>query len=306
MKLEALDHPKTLDLASRLRVEVPTAIGYLELLWAFTGKKAQQGNVGKWPDGAIAVACYWRGESADFIAGLVAAGYLDRHAEHRLVVHDWHDHAPNWVKAKLSKASQLFLTHRDVSASVSGSVSASVSGSATSRTRTDTPTDTATDTTTDTGSSRARVLPSEVKGSEAKTLRARVSTDAGTSEPGKGREGAEPPHCNAYGAMSIALRERNVNVTSIHPTLVAWVDEGFTVDQVLGALAKARETKGDNERISAAYLDPIVRAPPRMNGSPSRARVSGNGEARTHAQVMAAIDALPPCDEPEFPDEERA
>ena len=56
MKLDALDHPKTLDLAARLNVELPTVIGHLELLWAFTGKKASQGGIGKWPDGAIARA----------------------------------------------------------------------------------------------------------------------------------------------------------------------------------------------------------------------------------------------------------
>ena len=56
VKLDALDHPKTLDLAARLNVELPTVIGHLELLWAFTGKKASQGGIGKWPDGAIARA----------------------------------------------------------------------------------------------------------------------------------------------------------------------------------------------------------------------------------------------------------
>lgn len=35
-----------------------------------------------------------------------------------------------------------------------------------------------------------------------------------------------------------------------------------------------------------------------------RASGSGNG-AKTHAQVMAVLDALPPCDEPEFPEDAR-
>lgn len=110
MKLEALDHPKTMDLAARLDAELPTVIGYLELLWAFTGKKAPQGNIGKWPDGAIARACYWMGRPEQFTQALVAAGFLDESTDHRLTVHDWHEHAPRWVKSKLSSLKAGFVT----------------------------------------------------------------------------------------------------------------------------------------------------------------------------------------------------
>ena len=103
MKLDALDHPKTLDFAARLQVELPTAIGHLELLWAFTGKKAPQGDIGKWPDGAIARACYWMGRPETFILALIESGFLEADPDHRLTVHDWHDHATGWVRAKLKK-----------------------------------------------------------------------------------------------------------------------------------------------------------------------------------------------------------
>lgn len=109
MKLEALDHPKTLDLAARLQVELPTAIGHLELLWAFTGKKAPQGNIGKWPDGAIARACYWMGRPEVFILALCESGFLDADEPHRLTIHDWPEHAPRWVKAKLKSLGQTFI-----------------------------------------------------------------------------------------------------------------------------------------------------------------------------------------------------
>lgn len=115
MKLEALDHPKTLDLAARLKVELPTAIGHLELLWAFTGKKASQGNVGKWPDGAIARACYWMGRPEDFILALRDSGFIDADSEHRFTVHDWHEHAPGWVRAKLKKLGLEFISTSETS-----------------------------------------------------------------------------------------------------------------------------------------------------------------------------------------------
>jgi hypothetical protein len=102
VKLEALDHPKTLDLAARLEVELPTAIGHLELLWAFTGKKAPQGNIGKWPDGAIARACYWMGRPEVFLLALQESGFIDADDQHRFTVHDWQEHCPRWVKSKLA------------------------------------------------------------------------------------------------------------------------------------------------------------------------------------------------------------
>jgi hypothetical protein len=110
MKLDALDHPKTLDLSARLNISLPTAIGHLELLWAWTGKKAAQGNIGKWPDGAIARACFYDGDPAVFIAALVDCRFLDAHPEHRLTVHDWPDHAPRWVKSKLSTEGLVFIS----------------------------------------------------------------------------------------------------------------------------------------------------------------------------------------------------
>ena len=112
MKLEALDHPKTLDLAARLEVELPTAIGHLELLWAFTGKKAPQGNIGKWPDGAIARACYWMGRPEVFLLALQESGFLEVDDQHRFTVHDWREHAPGWVRAKLKKVGLTFIATR--------------------------------------------------------------------------------------------------------------------------------------------------------------------------------------------------
>jgi hypothetical protein len=122
MKLDALDHPKTYDLAARLGVSLPTAIGHLELLWAFTGKKAAQGNIGKWPDGSISGACLWAGDPAVFVAALVDSGFLERSAQHRLIVHDWHDHAPRWVKSKLASARLWFVTEPSQQADVSEDV----------------------------------------------------------------------------------------------------------------------------------------------------------------------------------------
>lgn len=104
MKLEALDHPKTLDLSARLNVSLPTTIGHLEIFWAFVAKKSPQGDIGKWPNGAISRACFWDGDPNVFVQALIEAGFVDTHTDHRLIVHDWKDHAPRWVMSKLSRA----------------------------------------------------------------------------------------------------------------------------------------------------------------------------------------------------------
>lgn len=103
MKKAGLSHPKTLDLAARLGITRRDAIGLLELFWAYTADYAPQGDVGRWNDGAIAGACEWTGTPSDLTDGLVGARFVDRCSTHRLVVHDWKEHAPRWVHLALGK-----------------------------------------------------------------------------------------------------------------------------------------------------------------------------------------------------------
>jgi uncharacterized protein YdaU (DUF1376 family) len=73
------------------------------------------------------------------------------------------------------------------------------------------------------------------------------------------------------GEMAIALRDRGVQVTSAHPTLLAWVTDGFTTQQAIDATALARMRKPHPEPIPAAYLDKILRQPPAQT-QPEKAR----------------------------------
>jgi hypothetical protein len=108
VKRETLRHPKTFDLAARLKCSRAEALGYLTLLWDFTSDVAPCGDVGKHPDGAIARACEWPGEPSEFVASLVASKFLDLDPTHRLLIHHWPDHCERWVKAKLEKLSLAF------------------------------------------------------------------------------------------------------------------------------------------------------------------------------------------------------
>lgn len=109
MKLSAFDSPKLADLKGRLGCRMPAAVGILELLWAFTARHAPTGAVGKWSDEAISAACDWDGRPGKLIRALVASGWLDRHTEHRLIVHDWADHAPRNVRELLKNHKRDFV-----------------------------------------------------------------------------------------------------------------------------------------------------------------------------------------------------
>ena len=101
MKRGTPEHPKTLDLARRLdsrsRFE---AIGILEMLWHWTARFAPQGDLGRWTDEQIEAGIGWSGPGP-LIPALVAARWLDADRTHRLIVHDWADHADDATKKAL-------------------------------------------------------------------------------------------------------------------------------------------------------------------------------------------------------------
>lgn len=259
MKLDALEHPKILDFAARLGVTRPTALGHLELLWAFTGKHAPQGDIGKWPDGAIARACDYMGDPNLFLQSLLQSGLIDSDVAHRYVIHDWDEHAPRWVRAKLAKAKQGFICS--------------------SRTVVRSTVATTDETSDDDSEDCSGFSVSVVKCSEEKSL--------SRSELTSGNKQQQPERkITPEAAMAIPLREAGVKVTAIHPTLVAWVQDGYTLQQLQGALAIAREAKGDGD-IHAKYLDAILRDPKNWPAINRQKPPNGNGK---HAPPKRSVD----------------
>lgn len=98
MLRQAHGSPKLAHLKALLGVPRFQAVGLLECLWHFTATQAPRGDVGKWSDGQIAAALEWPGDPAALVVALVESRWLDRCARHRLVVHDWQDHADQTVK----------------------------------------------------------------------------------------------------------------------------------------------------------------------------------------------------------------
>ena len=108
MKRGTPDHPKTLALQAALKCSRPAAVGLLELLWHWTARYAQAGDVGRWSNGALAAAVGWDGDPDALVAALVASGWLDEREDCRLYVHDWSHHADDAVKLALYRAVKTF------------------------------------------------------------------------------------------------------------------------------------------------------------------------------------------------------
>jgi hypothetical protein len=115
MKRGSIEHPKMIRLAKLLDVERWGAVGIMESLWHFASRHAMQGNIGKWSDEEIASAVAWSGEASVLISALVSSGWLDRSKRHRLLIHDWKDHADDAVRKTLRNRKQEIITEQNIS-----------------------------------------------------------------------------------------------------------------------------------------------------------------------------------------------
>jgi hypothetical protein len=121
MKRGTPEHPKTKLLAQLLNVDLSTAVGLLELLWHFTAKYAPQGDIGRYSDKQIAAALHWHRRSGKkgvptevrLRSALVQAEFMDTSLHHRLVVHDWNEHADQSVKRMLARRRLSFVQPAD-------------------------------------------------------------------------------------------------------------------------------------------------------------------------------------------------
>lgn len=105
MLKSAYSSPKIRTLAAILRIPFPQAVGMCGMLWNFAADHAPQGDVGKHSNHEIAMALEWAGDHDALIDALRFVRLLDDHPNprHRLLVHDWTEHCPRYVRATLSR-----------------------------------------------------------------------------------------------------------------------------------------------------------------------------------------------------------
>lgn len=101
MKHQAINSLKFKLLARRLRVPLWQAVGLLESIWLLAQHDARDGDLTHHGAAGIAAWVEYDGDAEDLVAALVGDvpghGWLDW-VDGRLVIHDWAEHRPNWLK----------------------------------------------------------------------------------------------------------------------------------------------------------------------------------------------------------------
>ena len=91
-----------------LNESIRGTVGLLEMLWTATAKNCPEGDVGRFTDEEIAIMCDWDGDPEKLVCALVKCGWLDQCDNYRLIIHDWAEHCPQFVKGFMSKHQREF------------------------------------------------------------------------------------------------------------------------------------------------------------------------------------------------------
>ena len=172
MKIDALEHRKRKRLSRALNISRALTVGMLEVLWQLTAREAKQGDIGaKFTDEDIACELDWPGDPEQLVNALVDTGWLDRHPEHRLLVHDWHEHAPSYVGASLARYNKPFLSNNSVPRKGNRPPRAKTESTEVGGSATEAPiVGSATEAPIVTSATDARAKPSQAKPSQANTV----------------------------------------------------------------------------------------------------------------------------------------
>lgn len=85
-------------------------IGLLEAMWIEVARNCPEGDIGRFSDEEIAIMVDWEGDPKQLVDALTECRWLDVCEEHRLVVHDWADHCPTYVRGGLAKKRKSIAT----------------------------------------------------------------------------------------------------------------------------------------------------------------------------------------------------
>lgn len=108
MKRNTPQHPKVDDLIEKLGIPRYAAVGLLEGLWHITAASTPEGDIGRFSNMGIAKRLEWEGDADELINAMCDSQWLDRCEEHRLIIHDWPDHAEDAVHMRLGRSGKTF------------------------------------------------------------------------------------------------------------------------------------------------------------------------------------------------------
>lgn len=110
MKQNTHRNIKMLKLAAAIHRPIPYCVGTLHLLWETAGQVAPQGDIGKYPTEWIEATLCWDGKRGALVEALLICGWLDLDARGVPIIHDWHEHCEQYVKARLERSHLPFLS----------------------------------------------------------------------------------------------------------------------------------------------------------------------------------------------------
>jgi hypothetical protein len=97
-------HTKLRRLCRKLNVPLYVGVGLLECLWHLTAREAPRGDIGRLSNEDIAIALEWTEDEETLVEAFISCGWIDHHADYRLVVHDWHEHCDEAVKKLVARS----------------------------------------------------------------------------------------------------------------------------------------------------------------------------------------------------------
>lgn len=103
MKAGTHNHMKTKRLKRLLGIPLYQAVGILESLWLLCTDCCDEGNIGKFTDEEIADYLEWDGDASELVRALSDSGWTDSDKDRRLVIHDWIDHCPEYIRDRIRK-----------------------------------------------------------------------------------------------------------------------------------------------------------------------------------------------------------
>lgn len=101
-----MQHTKLKRLVRALKIRQFAAVGVLESLWHLTARETPEGNIGRLTNEDIATWIDWDDSPDELIEALVTSGWLDEDSTHRLLVHDWMEHADDATKLAIKRKSE--------------------------------------------------------------------------------------------------------------------------------------------------------------------------------------------------------
>ena len=95
-------------LKRRMRLPYWQVVGLLESVWKLGLTSAQAGDIGRYSNEDIAAAIEYEGDADELVAVLVDCEWLDDDPEFRLIIHDWSEHIPTYLKGNFKGRKKEF------------------------------------------------------------------------------------------------------------------------------------------------------------------------------------------------------